>query len=86
MAATEPTLLHGMSEDDLRVYLAALQKAYVELSMGAKVVSATYSQGDGNRSVTYRQPDISTVSMLIRQIQQQLGIIPAVRRPLRFKF
>jgi hypothetical protein len=47
-----------MTRDQLQAALTSAQQAYIELSTGAKGVSFTYSQDDGNRSVTYQQTDI----------------------------
>lgn len=83
---TDPGILSGMSPSDLRAQLAALQAAYIELSSGKQVVTASYQQGDGAKSVTYRQTDITTLTALIRQVQAALGIIKAPRRSFRFRW
>lgn len=75
-----------MSQDVLQQALAAAQQAYIDLSTGAKGESYTYSQGDGARSVTYSKANIAELAALIRQLQQQLGLIGRARRPLRFRF
>ena len=50
------------------------------------MASASYAQGDGAKSVSYRQADMASLNMLIRQIQQELGIIRRARRPARVWF
>lgn len=81
-----PTILDGISQDDLRAHLAALQSVYLQLSEGKSVGTATYMQGDGNKSVTYRRADISQVVAAILQIQQKLGLRHRARRPARFRY
>jgi len=80
------SLLAGMSEADLRAELAALQQAYLQLGRGQQVVTASYTQGDGAKSVTYRQTDLATLAALIRQLQAQLGIVDSPRRAVGVKF
>ena len=75
-----------MSRDALQQALNAAQQAYIDLSTGAKGESYSYSQGDGARAVTYSKANIGELSALIRQLQQQLGLICRARRPLRFRF
>ncbi|CAE6811707.1 hypothetical protein R69746_05651 [Paraburkholderia aspalathi] len=75
----------GMSTADMQSRLAALQAAYFDLMAGAKIVTATYSQADGNKSVTYKQTDITQVYKGILMLQKALGIIchyPRARRVL----
>lgn len=81
-----PGLFAGMSADKLQAQLAEAQQAYLDLSSGAKGVSYSYTQGDGAKAVTYNQTNIQQLTALIRQLQQQLGIISRTRRPARFRF
>ncbi|WP_244304889.1 gpW family protein [Paraburkholderia phymatum] len=74
-----------MSTADMQSRLAALQAAYFDLSSGAKIVTATYNQGDGTKSVTYQQSDITQIRKAIEMLQMALGIIcnyPRARRVL----
>lgn len=80
------SLLAGMSTDALKKILAEAQQAYIDLSSGAKGTSYSYTQGDGARAVTYTQTNISQLVVLIRTLQQQLGIVSRARRPMRFRF
>ena len=78
-----PGLLAGISNADLQAQLAAAQQAYLELSSGSKVVTVSYAQGAGSRAVTYQQTDLGALQVLIRSLQQQLGIIGRARRAIR---
>ncbi|WP_227105164.1 gpW family protein [Chromobacterium rhizoryzae] len=77
------SLLAGMSTAALQQALQDAQQAYIDLSTGAKGESFSYTQGDGAKSVTYTRANIGQLQMLIRQLQQQLGIIPRARRAIR---
>jgi len=75
----------GMSTADMQSRLAALQAAYFDLASGAKIVTATYNQGDGTKSVTYKPSDLADVMKAIEMLQKALGLIPRyhrARRPL----
>lgn len=76
-------LLAGMPRDQLQKSLEGAQKAYLELSTGSKVESASYTQGDGTRSVTYTRANIAQLANVIVMLQRQLGIVPRGRQPLR---
>ncbi len=84
----DPTssIFAGMSTAQLQAALATAQQAYLDLSSGAKVVSASYTQGDGAKSVTYTQAQLPQITALILQLQRQLGLVSGVRRPVRFVF
>lgn len=82
-SADTVSLLAGRPLATLQSDLAAAQQAYVDLSSGSKVVNATYAQGAGSRSVTYTPADMGALQMLIRSLQQQLGIIQRTRAPIR---
>ena len=79
------SITDGMNVVDMQAKLAALQSAYFDLASGAKVVSASYAQGDGNKSVTYTQTDTAQIQKSILILQKALGIIthyPRARRVL----
>ncbi len=82
------SIFAGMSTAQLQAALAAAQQAYIDLSTGAKVVTASYTQGDGAKSVTYTAAQLPQLTALIRQLQMQLGLLPngGGRRPMRFIF
>jgi hypothetical protein len=76
----------GMSTADMQSRLAALQAAYFDLSSGTKVVTASYAQGDGTKSVTYQQTDLAQIMRSIQMLQKALGIIPHFHRARRVLF
>ena len=77
------SILAGMPRHLLEAKLAALQEAYLALSSGQQVVTASYTQGDGTKSVTYRQASLGDLVAAIKEVQAQLGIIHRGRRPMR---
>jgi len=82
----QTSLLAGRPIQKLQADLAAAQQAYIDLSTGAKGVSYSYAQGDGSKSVTYTAANLPALQALIRQLQQQLGLVRHARRPARFRF
>ena len=79
-------LLYGFSQAALQTALANAQQAYLDLTTGVKGESFSYTQGDGSKSVTYSKANLPELAALIRQLQQQLGVIGRARRPMRFRF
>ncbi|MBN9096070.1 MAG: phage head-tail adapter protein [Pandoraea pnomenusa] len=75
-----------MPTEAVQQALTNAQAALIQLQSGQKGVSFSYAQGDGTKSVTYQQADIAALTALIRQLQQQLGIIPRARRSFRFVY
>lgn len=80
------SLLAGMDDAVLRQQLGRMQQDYLDLSAGRKLVSASYTQGDGAKSVTYDRTTIGQLAMAIRQLQAQLGIIQTPRRAIGVRF
>ena len=80
------SIFAGMSTDALRAALASAQQAYLDLSTGNKPQAAVYTQGDGNKSVTFTPATIGKLTNLIKQLQAQLGLIGRARRPISFRF
>ena len=78
--------LAGMSREQLQTALKKAQGAYIDLTTGTRGVSFSYSQGDGTRSVTYQQSNLSELLALISQLQTELGMICRPRRAVRFRF
>ncbi|KTT24253.1 phage head-tail adapter protein [Pseudomonas oryzihabitans] len=76
-------LFAGMPREQLQKMLTRAQQDYADISSGAKVESASYTQGDGTRSVTYTRTNLAQLVNLIQMLQQQLGIVARPRRPLR---
>ncbi|MGJ7611143.1 MULTISPECIES: gpW family head-tail joining protein [unclassified Variovorax] len=66
------SILDGISLEALQAQLAALQKAYLDLMAGGKVATASYTQGDGARSVTYTQANIGDLTQAILAVQTQI--------------
>ena len=75
--------LAGMTTAQLQAALASAQAALVQLQTGGKVVSVSYSQGDGSRSVSYTAANMAGLTQFIMQIQRQLGVPGVRRRALR---
>jgi len=87
MTCTPPLgLLDGMSQQQLQAALSAAQAAYIDLMSGKQGVTFSYSQADGMKSVTYRQTDAGSLTALIRQLQQALGLQGSRRRPIRMLY
>jgi len=80
------SIFAGRPVAQLQADLAVAQDAYVQLSAGVKVVTASYTQGDGAKAITYTQASLPNIVMLIKQLQAQLGVIPAARSPIRFRY
>ncbi len=81
--------LYGMTPAQLQAALTQAQSAYVALMTGQRVVSVSYSQGDGSKSVTYDsvQGGVAQLRMFINELQRALGITRcAPRRYTRFSF
>lgn len=78
-----PISLIGVPQATLQAWLAGAQTALYQLQAGAKVVSVSYSQGDGTRSVEYNRNSIGNLTMFIAQLLQALGQPGTRRRPMR---
>jgi hypothetical protein len=81
-----PSIFAGMTTLQMQQALTAAQKAYLELSTGSKGVTFSYTQGDGAKSVTYTQASLANLTVLIKQLQVELGILCRARRPMRFVY
>ena len=80
------SLLAGMPRESLQISLTNAQQVYIQLSTGGKVENATYTQGDGSKSITYTRANIAQLANVIMMLQKQLGIDVRPRQPLRFEF
>lgn len=80
------SLLAGLPRESLQISLTNAQQAYIQLSTGGKVENATYTQGDGSKSITYTRANIAQLANVIMMLQKQLGIDVRPRQPLRFEF
>jgi hypothetical protein len=71
----------------VQAWLTAAMTAEQELSTGAKVATASYSQGDGSRSVTYTPADLFRLRARIQELAAFLGVgRPGRRGPMRVVF
>jgi len=86
MSLDHPSVFAGVDPGTLQTWLSTAQTALFQLQSGALIANASYTQGDGAKSVSYRQVDIGALNILIRQLQQELGIVRRARRPLRIFF
>ena len=82
----QTSLLAGMDTSILQSRLTQMQQDYLDLMSGAKMISASYTQGEGGKSVTYDRTNIAQLSAAIRQLQAQLGIIDRPRRAIGVRF
>lgn len=80
------SIFAGMSQPALQAALNSAQAAYIALASGAQVTTVTYSQGEGNRSVTYRRTNQGALVQLIGELKACLGITPYSRRGFRVAF
>jgi hypothetical protein len=80
------SLLAGMDTTVLQARLNQMQQDYLDLTSGRKLVSASYTQGDGGKSVSYDRTNIAQLVMAIRQLQAQLGIVSSPRSAVGFRF
>ncbi len=84
--STPAGLLDGMTVPQLQAALTSAQTAYIELMSGRRGVSFTYTQGEGNRAVTYEATTPQNLAVLINQLKAALGLPVARRRPLRMLY
>lgn len=63
-----PAEFVGRSTQDLQAELVASQKALGELKRGAKLVTASYDQGSGAKSVTYTQAQLGVLQAYVEQL------------------
>jgi hypothetical protein len=73
------SILDGVLLTDLQTRLAAMQKAYLDLTTGGKVQVAAYTQGDGAKSVTYTQANIADLTQAILAVQTQIDRLQGMR-------
>jgi len=86
MQTPQSGLLAGMSREQMQAMLAEAQKTLIELQLGKKGVSFSYTQGDGTRSVTYQPTSVADVTSVIMQLQNALGVRGSRRRAVRFRY
>lgn len=77
----------GMTQPQLLAALQQFQAAYVKLVSGGQLASASYTQGDGGKNVSFRATDLPTLEMNIKQLQRMLGMTRGpIRRPVHYTF
>jgi hypothetical protein len=69
------TILDGLDPATLQQQLAAMQLAYLQLISGGKTQSASYTQADGSRSISYTQGNIGDLVQGIMLVQKQLAAL-----------
>lgn len=84
---TRTSILDGVSVQALQTQLASMQQAYLSLMAGGKIESASYTQGDGSRSISYTKANIGDLTQAILAVQSQIDQLNGVsinrRPPLR---
>lgn len=78
--------LAGIPNTILRKNLVELQTVLMEFAAGGRVVKASYTQGDGVKTVEFQQTNIAQIQGMIKLIQMQLGLIHRARRPINFVY
>jgi len=76
-------ILAGTPRPMLQCWLTEAQQAYADLAAGKKIVTASYTQGNGTKAVTFTQADTAKLTSWILQLQQALGIRRRPRAPMR---
>jgi hypothetical protein len=73
--------------ETVQQWLVAAMTAEQELAVGGKVATASYSQGDGSRTVSYTAADRAFLKARIAELSAFLGIgRPGRRGPMRVIF
>lgn len=72
--ARVPPDLIGVPPATLQQWLTQAQQAYQDLMMGNKPEIVSYTQGDGNRSVTYTRANLGALQQRIRELTAALGL------------
>ncbi|MEX3690812.1 gpW family head-tail joining protein [Paraburkholderia sp. BR14263] len=87
MAYRSTSILDGVSVTALQAQLVQMQQAYLQLTSGGKIESASYAQADGSRSITYTRANIADLTQAILAVQTQIDQLSGQRinrrRPLR---
>jgi hypothetical protein len=84
-ACRVPAQYYGWTPTQLSTALTATQQAIFDLTTGGKLETASYTQGDGAKSVTYTRADLGALQ---QQVQILAGLVSGDprygrRRPLR---
>jgi hypothetical protein len=82
----DQTWLAGMTVPQLTALLGTLITARGQFGAGGKPVSASYSQGDGSKAVTFNITSRAQLEQDISMVQKALGMPGMSRRPMRPMF
>lgn len=82
----QQTIFSGMTQTQLQAAFTSLLNAKLQLASNAQVVTATYTQGDGQRSVTFRQADRAQLESYLMILMRALGLGGPSRRPIGIRF
>ncbi|WP_233869660.1 gpW family protein [Paraburkholderia adhaesiva] len=66
-------VLDGVPLATLRAQLASMQAAYLALMTGSKAESASYTQADGSRSITFTRANVGDLVQGIIGVQVQIA-------------
>lgn len=75
--------LAGIPQATLQQWLTDAQQAMHDLMTGVKPKVVLYTQGDGQKSVTYTEANVGMLRGYIQELKVQLGINNYGRRPMR---
>lgn len=64
----------GMTEEQLRAALVRAQAALLEVVTGGKPIVVSYSQGEGQRMVTFSRTNEGQLRNMIRELIGALGL------------
>lgn len=77
-----PAELAGLTDAQMQTWLTATQQAIQDLTVGGKVETMAYAQGDGSRSATYTRAALPALRARAQMLAQALGLVER-RRPMR---
>jgi len=77
--ACRPSIYDNVDTATLQQRLSQMTLALLDLEAGGKVVTVSYAQGDGSRSVTYSQADRAGLRQTILEVQSALDARLGVR-------
>ncbi len=80
------SLLAGMDTTTLQARLAQMQGDYLDLQSGRKLESASYTQGDGGKTVSYSRANLGALAQAIQLLQAQLGLVDRPRSAFNIRF
>ncbi len=63
------SILDGIDVNTLRLRLAQMQQAYLDLVSGQKPEVASYAQADGSRTISYTKANLADLGAAILAVQ-----------------